>query len=92
MTRTTRELSLVLIGAGVLAAGYAVWAGRDFAKRDEEEAQKRAGCTTTRYHTFIWIHAGRTYAGGPSPAAAAHTTRGGFGATAARVSGGGFGG
>lgn len=91
MTRMTRELSLVLAGASALTVGYFAWAGREFEKRDEEEARKRVGGTRTGYHTFIWIHGGRTMAAGGRPAAVAGVSRGGFGSTAARVSGGGGG-
>lgn len=94
MTRMTRELSLVLAGASVLSVGYFAWAGRDFQKREEEEAKKRVGTTRTGYHGFIFIHGGRTMAAGTRPATMTGVSRGGFGATAGRVStsggGGGF--
>lgn len=92
MTRMTRELSLVLAGASVLSVGYFAWAGRDFQKRDEEEAKKRVGTTRTGYHGFIFIHGGRTMAAGTRPTAMAGVSRSGFGTTASRVSGGGGGG
>ena len=39
MTRMSREFSLVLLGAGLLTAGYFMWPEKDFEKRAEEQAK-----------------------------------------------------
>lgn len=96
MTRMSREFSLVLLGAGLLTAGYFMWPERDFDKRAEEQARKRVGGNGggTRTGGFIFIgHFGggsTSSSGGRSPAMAS-VSRGGFGSIGGRV-GGGFGG
>lgn len=99
MTRMSRELSLVLLGAGVLTAGYVMWPERDFDKKAEEQARKRVGGNdngnggrTRSGGGFIFIgHFGggsSTVSGGRSPAMAS-VSRGGFSSIGGRVSGGG---
>ncbi|MBM3979968.1 MAG: hypothetical protein FJ304_06735 [Planctomycetes bacterium] len=96
MTRMSREFSLVLLGAGLLTAGYFMWPERDFDKRADEQAQKRVGGNGggTRTTGFIFIgHFGggsSSVSGGRSPAMAS-VSKGGFGSIGGRV-GGGFGG
>jgi hypothetical protein len=82
MTRMSREFSLVLLGAGVLTAGYFMWPEPDFEKRAEEQARQRVGGRTGG-GMLVFIHTG---GGG------AYSTTGGRGATMASVSRGGFGG
>jgi hypothetical protein len=95
MTRMTREFSLVLVGAGILSAGYFVWPEKDFEKRSEEQARARVGGGNGRHthgHMLFFIHTtsgARSAPGGArSPAMAAVGSRG-FGSTGARISGGG---
>jgi hypothetical protein len=94
MTRMSREFSLVLLGAGVLTAGYFMWPEKDFEKRAEEQAQNRVGGNQRRTGGGILFighfgGGGRTsVSGGRSPAMAS-VSRGGFGGTGGRVSGGG---
>ena len=97
MTRMSREFSLVLLGAGLLTAGYYAWPEQDFDKRAEEQARKRVGGNgngTRGGGTFIFIgHMGggsSSVSGGRSPAMAS-VSKGGFGSIGGRV-GGGFGG
>jgi hypothetical protein len=91
MTRMSREFSLVLLGAGLLTAGYFMWPERDVEKRAEEQAQNRVGGRRT-HGGFIFIgHFGggrSTVSGGRSPAMAS-VSKGGFGSIGGRVSGGG---
>jgi hypothetical protein len=94
MTRMTREFSLVLVGAGVLTAGYFAWPEQDFEKRAEEQARARVGGNGRTHHAGVYpiffLHGtGGTYAsnGTRSPAMAAVSSRG-FGSTGGRMSGG----
>jgi hypothetical protein len=95
MTRMTREFSLVLLGAGLLTAGYFAWPEQDFEQRAEEQAQNRVGGNGNgRARTggggFIYIgHFGGTssVSGARSPAMAS-VSKGGFGSIGGRVGGG----
>jgi hypothetical protein len=92
----SREFSLVLLGAGLLTAGYFAWPEKDFEKRAEEQARKRVGGNGSRGHGgFIFIgHVGggsSTVRGGGRSPAMASVSKGGFGSIGGRV-GGGFGG
>jgi hypothetical protein len=94
----SREFTLVLLGAGVLTAGYFMSDGPDFDKRAEEQAakqvggQRRSGGGTM----LVFIHS----SGSTGPASRtgggrmglASVTKGGFGSIGGRVSGGGSGG
>ena len=91
MARMTRELSLVLVGSGILTAGYFLYPEDDLeAKQKEQVGQQVAGNANgdnngTRRHGggFIWIHtgawAGSSAASGGRPAAMGGVARGGFG-------------
>jgi hypothetical protein len=93
MTRMSQEFSLVLLGAGLLTAGYFAWPEPDFEKRAEEQAGRRVG---SRHGGggFIFIgHFGYGGSGsvtgtGRSPAFAS-VSKGGLGSIGGRVSGGG---
>lgn len=92
MARMSREFSLVLLGAGVLTAGY-FWFSEEeklFAKEKEEE-QKRQQVSSHRGHShpgmFIFMHTG-SYAGRGSPASPSGVARGGFGGIGAHTAGG----
>jgi hypothetical protein len=92
MTRMTREFSLVLLGAGVLTAGYFLWPEQDFEKRAEEQARQRVGGRSGG-PMLLFLHTGggsRSVTGGRG-AAMASVSRGGFGSIGGRVSGGGGG-
>lgn len=101
MTRMSREFSLVLLGAGLLTAGYFVWDPEEkIANQADTESAKRVGDnngngTRRSGGTFIFIgHIGgggpSSVSGGRSPAMAS-VSKGGFGSVGGRV-GGGFGG
>jgi hypothetical protein len=91
MTRMTREFSLVLLGAGVLTAGYFMWPEQDFQKRSEEQAARRVGGnggTRSGGHVLIFVHSGGGYHSTTGRSAAmASVSRGGFGAVGGRVGG-----
>lgn len=85
MTRMSREFSLVLLGTGILSAGYfsAPSHEEELEQKAEAHAARQTGHTTTshRVHTpLIWLHT-PGYAGSYSGRSAAHPTvsRGGFG-------------
>ena len=93
MARMTREFSLVLVGSGVLTAGYFLYPEEDLeAKQNEQAQQQLAGNNGNgngnhghrAYRPgFIWIHTGAWgYGGGygsRAPAMGGHISRGGFG-------------
>ena len=88
MARMSREFSLVVLGAGVLTAGYFMFREDNdlFAKEEEQSKQQVAGHHRT-YHgpmIFIW---GGGYSGGrsTSPATAGGVARGGFGSMGAHA-------
>jgi hypothetical protein len=93
----TRELTLVLLGAGVLTTGYLAASSPDdeVEKKAEEQAAKRTGHSTHGSHyrsggMFIFVHSSG-YAGpgtAPGKAAAPGVNRGGFGG-AGRAAGAG---
>lgn len=89
MARMSREFSLVLLGAGILTAGYFYFREDDklFAKEEEQTREQVAG--RRHYHgPLIFIHGG--YAGGraSSPAMASNVSRGGIGRIGAATVGG----
>ncbi len=93
MTRMSRELSLVLLGAGVLTAAYFAWPERDYALEADKQAEKRVGGRSRSGGTFIFIgHIGG--GGGPSSVTGggrpgmASVSKGGFGSVGGRVGGG----
>lgn len=90
MTRMSREFSLVLVGAGLLTAGYFMWPEKDFEKRAEEQARNRVGGRSHGGHILFIGHFGgsSSVSGGRSPAMAS-VSKGGMGSIGGRVSGGG---
>lgn len=98
MTRMSREFSLVLLGAGLLTAGYFAWPEQNYETEADKQAEKRVGGRSRHGGgAFIFIgHFGSGGAssvsgrGGRSPAMAS-VSKGGFGSVGGRV-GGGFGG
>ena len=99
MTRMSKEFSLVLLGSGILTAGYFTVpsAEEEMEKKAEDQAAERTGHSThSRYRSgmggvFLWIHS-PAYAGSSTGRPMAHspTTRsGGFGSVGRAFSGGG---
>lgn len=76
MARMTRELSLVLVGSGILTAGYFLYPEEDLeAKQKEQVEQQLAGNNPNNQNGqpnnhrvyrpgFIWIHTGAWSSGG----------------------------
>ncbi len=99
MTRMSKEFTLVLLGSGILTAGYFTVpaAEEEMEKKAEEQAAHRTGHSTYHRHHYyghggmlLWIHSSG-YAGHPSgrPAAYSPTSRsGGFGSVGRGFSGG----
>lgn len=91
MTHMSREFSLVLLGAGLLTAGYFAWPEPDFEKRAEEQAGRRVGHRTGGHFIFIG-HFGSGAAsvtGTARSPAFASVSKGGLGSIGGRVAGGG---
>lgn len=91
MTRMSREFSLVLLGAGLLSAGFFAWPEPDFEKRAEEQAGRRVGSRHGGHFIFIGhFGGGGSYSvtGKGSPAFAS-VSRGGLGSIGGRVASGG---
>ena len=92
MARMSREFSLVLLGAGILTAGY--FAYRDdnnlFAKEEDQAKQQVNGSRRNgHYMPLIFIHGGGYSSGrSSSPAMASGVARGGFGGIGAHAAGG----
>lgn len=96
MTRMSREFSLVLLGAGLLTAGYYAWPEQDLGAKADEQAAQRTGGTRRSGGGFIFIgHFGgasySTTGGGVRHSAMSSVSSRGFGSTGVRVSGGGGG-
>ena len=95
MSRMSREFSLVLVGAGILTAGYFAWPEQDFEKKTEEQARQRVGGRSHGGGMFLmFVHSGGgsySKTGGARAATMGSTSRG-FGSVGGRVSGGGGGG
>ena len=87
MTRMSREFSLVLLGAGVLTAGYFMFREDNdlFAKEEEQSKQQVSGTHRTGGHMPLIFIYGGGYSGGrsTSPATAGGVARGGFGSMGA---------
>ena len=96
MTRMSRELSLVVLGATVLTGAYFAWPDRNYETEADKQAERRTGGRSHRGGgAFIFIG---HFGGGPSSVsgrgrspAMASVSKGGFGTVGGRV-GGGFGG
>ena len=100
MSRMSREFGLVLLGAGILTAGYfsAPAPEEEMEKKADEQAAERTGHDSRSHHRshgfvplFLFVHS-PAYAGNASgrPASYSPTTRaGGFGGAGRAMSGGG---
>jgi hypothetical protein len=98
MARMNREFSLVLLGAGLLTAGYFLAPDPDPVQLATDKATEGAGQAANDnssggrrrrvvYHTVIIYH-GTTIAGPNRAFGTSNTVRGGFGRSGARVVGG----
>jgi hypothetical protein len=94
MARMSREFSLVLLGAGLLSAGYFLYPEQEPLNLDKEEAGGPAGnnqrARSSRVHHIIIFHSTTTAArtSQTSRSFTGSTTRGGFGRSGVRISGG----
>jgi hypothetical protein len=87
MARMSREFSLVLLGAGILTAGYFLWPEENLEAKADQQAQQQVagnnhqGRTHVHGHgmMFLWLHSGGFAGSGGRPAAVANVSRGGFG-------------
>lgn len=87
MARMSREFSLVLLGSGILTAGYFLYPEEDIEAKQQEQVQKQvAGNNHHRTHYshggFLWIHTGGWGSSSPSGRSVAmggNVSRGGFG-------------
>jgi len=93
MTRMSREFSLVLMGAGLLTAGYFAWPEENFEKATTEQDAKRVGGRHGyggAHILFIGYYGGGSYSTpGARPFTSAGVAKSGFGSIGARVGGGG---
>jgi hypothetical protein len=92
----SRELGLVVLGAGLLTAGYIWWPEQEFEKRNEEQTRKRVGgngARATHGPAFVYVgyHGSSSSPVGGGRPGMAGVSKGGFGSIGGRV-GGGFGG
>lgn len=93
MTRMSKEFSLVLLGAGLLTAGYFLWPEEDHEHRANEELQRHVGGATTSHHggrmlgTMILLHSMRSSPMGRTGSSSPAISRGGFGSTGNSMSG-----
>jgi hypothetical protein len=87
MARMTRELNFVLLGAGLLTAGYFLWPEEDPVQVANEKAAQGGGGNRSRpahiHPVVFFAHGGRSAA-----RASSLTSRGGFGRMGAGISGG----
>ena len=102
MARMTREFSLVLVGSGILTAGYFLYPEEDLQAKQDEKAQQQVAGNNGHHRThhgpgffFIPIMYGGGYGGYGGAANASRpvamgggVARGGFGSIG-RVSAGG---
>lgn len=92
MARMTREFSLVLVGSGILTAGYFLYPDDDLEAKQKEQVQQQVagnnnnnnGHRRTHGPGFIWIHTGAWGASSPASGArpvamGGNVSRGGFG-------------
>lgn len=94
VTRMSREFSLVLLGAGILTAGYfaAPSPDEEVEKKAEEQAARRTGHTHYRGgHMLLFVHSSGYAGAGTAPGKAASPTvsRSGFGGSGRAMGGGG---
>ena len=85
------QFSLVLLGSGLLTAGYFAWPEQDFEKRAEEQASRRVGSRSGGHILFIGHFGGgpSSVSGGMRPGSVGSFAKGGLGSIGGRVAGGG---
>lgn len=83
MARMSRELSVVLLGSGILTAGYFLTRdNEDLAAKEEEQVREQvASSNGHRYHgpLFFYFGGGFSSARTASPAMGSSVARGGLG-------------
>ena len=85
MARMSNEFTLVLLGAGILTAGYFLWPEDDLAAKADQAAEQQIGGNNGQARThhgggvFIWIAGGGSPGSAGRGAAMANISRGGFG-------------
>ena len=87
MARMTRELNFVLLGTGLLTAGYFLWPEEDPIEIANKQAAQGGGGNASRpahIHHVVFIG----YGGRPAARATSLTARGGFGRAGGGISGG----
>ena len=90
MTRMSQEFSLVLLGAGLLTAGYFLWPEPDFEKRAEEQASRRVGSHHGGHILFLgYFGGGSSSVKGARPASTGSVAKAGLGSIGGRVASGG---
>lgn len=90
MTRMSREFSLVLLGAGILTAGYFLWPEQDFEKRSEEQARNRVGARSSGGFIFLsHFGGGSSSVRGGGAGMMGSVSKGGLGSIGGRVASGG---
>jgi hypothetical protein len=87
MARMSREFTLVLLGAGLLSAGYFVWPEDDPIKKYDAGGDGGRGDNSTSGRRYAYIIIPGRAAPTRSPAAAS-VSRGGFGRVGGFFSGG----
>jgi hypothetical protein len=91
MARMSREFSLVLVGAGVLTAGYFYFSEDEklFAKEEEHARQQVSSRRGGPYYgPLIFYHASYSNGRINAPSTASNVTRGGFGGIGRITAGG----
>jgi hypothetical protein len=89
MTRMSREFSLVLLGGGILTAGYFYFRDdSDLLAKGEEQAKNQVGGSHGHFRgPLLFVHGG-SYSSSRGPTAlGGGVTRGGFGGFGARAGG-----
>ena len=98
MTRMTRDFSLVLLGAGILTAGYFLATSPDMEAKADEQAAERVGGgerdSRGHYHyrpgfVMLMVHSGGYSGGSTRSPAMGGVARGGFGGGAKAAGAGG---
>ena len=95
MRRMSREFSLVLLGSGLLTAGYFAYPEADLQAKAEKEAAQRVGGRSHGHMHILFLPGFSTHSrtmagtgvGGARSAAMPAVSKGGFGSFGARASG-----
>lgn len=87
MTRMTKEFSLVLLGTGLLTAGYFLWPEDDMERHAQEKAKKQIAGNHRTHHGMHMIFIPTPRYGAGNVATKSVVSRGGFGSTGHSASG-----